>query len=118
MVAISAITSAFWLLYPQSRWICAICIATVFVGQLGANYHFVSDVIAGGFVGFSVGLMIIYLWKCSAPLKSSPENKHSRSARRFVDIQSRQRTEFAEAGASLSTPPAHHHIIDGTQHAD
>ena len=76
MVAISAITSAFWLLYLQSRWICAICIATVFVGQLGANYHFVSDLIAGGFVGFSVGLMIIYLWKCSAPLKSGHENKH------------------------------------------
>jgi len=76
MVAICAITSAFWLLYLHSRWICAICIATVFVGQLGANYHFVSDLIAGGFVGFSVGLMIIKLWECSAPLKSSPENKH------------------------------------------
>jgi membrane-associated phospholipid phosphatase len=75
MVAISAITSAFWLLYLQSRWICAICIATVFVGQLGANYHFVSDLIAGGFIGFSVGLMMINLWECRAPLKSSSENK-------------------------------------------
>ena len=64
MVAISAITSAFWFLRPRLRWICAICIATVFIGQLGANYHFVSDLIAGGFVGFSVGLMIIRLWEC------------------------------------------------------
>jgi len=76
MVAISAITSPFWLLYRQSRWICAICIAAVFVGQMGANYHFVSDLIAGGFIGFSVGLMIIYLWEYSAPFKNSAENKH------------------------------------------
>ena len=64
MVAINAIVSPFWLRYPRLRWICAICIAAVFIGQLGANYHFVSDLIAGGFVGFSVGLMIISLWKC------------------------------------------------------
>ena len=64
MVAISAITSAFWFLHPRLRWICAICIAMVFIGQLGANYHFLSDLIAGGFVGFSVGLMIIALWEC------------------------------------------------------
>jgi len=64
MVAISAIMSTFWFLHPRLRWICAICIAAVFIGQLGANYHFVSDLIAGGFVGFSVGLIIISLWKC------------------------------------------------------
>jgi membrane-associated phospholipid phosphatase len=55
MVAITAIMSAFWFLYPRLRWVCAICVATVFIGQVGANYHFVSDLIAGGFVGFSVG---------------------------------------------------------------
>jgi membrane-associated phospholipid phosphatase len=64
MVAISAIISAFWFRHPRLRGIYAICIATVFIGQLGANYHFVGDLIAGGFVGFSVGLMIISLWEC------------------------------------------------------
>ena len=63
MVAISAITSVFWFRHPRLRWILAICIATVFIGQLGANYHFVSDLIAGGFIGFSVGLMVISLWE-------------------------------------------------------
>ena len=74
MVAISAIVSAFWFLHPRSRLICAICIATVFIGQLAANYHFVSDLIAGGFIGFSVGLMIISLWEHSylkGPLRIS-----------------------------------------------
>jgi membrane-associated phospholipid phosphatase len=61
MVAICAIMSVFWLLHPRFRLIYAICIATVFVGELGANYHFVSDLIAGGFLGFSTGWIIIAL---------------------------------------------------------
>jgi membrane-associated phospholipid phosphatase len=62
MVAIGAIVSVFWLLYPRSRVICTISIAMVFIGQLGANYHFVSDLIAGGFLGFSVGWLVTVLW--------------------------------------------------------
>jgi hypothetical protein len=45
MVAISAIVSVFWFLHPRSRAICAICITIVFIGQLGANYHFAGEVI-------------------------------------------------------------------------
>jgi hypothetical protein len=48
VVAICAIMSVFWLRHPRFRLIYAICIATVFIGKLGANYHFVSDLIAGG----------------------------------------------------------------------
>jgi membrane-associated phospholipid phosphatase len=55
MVAICAIMSAFWIQHPRFRLIYAICIATVFIGELGANYHFVSALIAGGFLGFSAG---------------------------------------------------------------
>jgi membrane-associated phospholipid phosphatase len=64
MVAISAIISIFWILYPQLRWLGALCVVAVFIGQLGANYHFVSDLIAGGFIGFSTGLVTIELWEC------------------------------------------------------
>jgi membrane-associated phospholipid phosphatase len=70
MVAISAIMSVFWFLHPRFRPIYAVSVATVFVGQLGGNYHFVSDLIAGGFLGFSVGLMIIGLWNAGThPIK-------------------------------------------------
>ena len=62
MVAICAMMSVFWLCLPHFRPIYAICIGAVFIGQLGANYHFVSDLIAGGFLGTSVGWMIIALW--------------------------------------------------------
>jgi len=62
MVAICAIMSVFWVMWARFRPIYAICIATVFIGELGANYHFVSDLGAGGFLGFSVGWLVIALW--------------------------------------------------------
>lgn len=65
MVAICAIMSVYWLLYPRFRLIYAICVGAVFVGQLGANYHFVSDLIAGGIVGSSIGWMVVALWTAS-----------------------------------------------------
>lgn len=68
MVAICAIMSVFWICWPRLRPIGVICIGLVFIGQLGANYHFLSDLIAGGFLGFSVGLLIVALWNAGARL--------------------------------------------------
>jgi len=62
MVAICAIMSVFWICWPRFQPLWAICIGLVFIGQLGANYHFLSDLIAGGSVGSSVGLLIVALW--------------------------------------------------------
>lgn len=73
MVAICAIMSVFWFLYPRFRPIYTICILTVFIGQLGANYHFISDLVAGGFLGFSVGRITIALWNAGPhPIKGEP----------------------------------------------
>ena len=72
MVAICAITSVFWLKYPRVRPVCAICIGAVFIGLLGANYHFVSDLIAGGCLGFSVGWVIVALWDAGDSSAASP----------------------------------------------
>jgi len=70
MVAICAIMSVFWFLHTRFRPIYTICIGAVFIGQLGANYHFVSDLMAGGFLGFSVGWMTIALWNAGThPIK-------------------------------------------------
>jgi membrane-associated phospholipid phosphatase len=66
MVAICAMLSVFWICRPRFRPVYAICIATVFVGLLGADYHFLSDLIGGGFLGFSVGWLIIALWNAGA----------------------------------------------------
>ena len=37
-----------------------LAVLAVAIGLIGANYHFVSDVIAGGFVGISSGWMLAF----------------------------------------------------------
>jgi len=57
-----ALVSVLWVLYPQFRAVYALAVLTVVAGLLGANYHFLSDIIAGGFVGTSTGWMTVALW--------------------------------------------------------
>jgi membrane-associated phospholipid phosphatase len=49
-------TTVVWVAYPRWRWLCVVASALVAVGLVGMNYHFVGDVIAGGFVGALVGV--------------------------------------------------------------
>lgn len=50
-----AALAVLWIAYPRLRWI-SVTLAAIFGGSLiGMNYHFVSDVIAGGFLGAIVG---------------------------------------------------------------
>ena len=37
--------------------------AAVAIGLVGANFHFLSDVIAGGFLGISAGWLAVALWE-------------------------------------------------------
>jgi len=55
VAAVCAVITVLWWSYPNLRPIYAACVATVAVGLIGANYHFLSDIIAGIFVGISVG---------------------------------------------------------------
>jgi len=48
------------LAYPWWRWACVLSALAIAAGLLGMNYHFVSDVIAGGFVGGIVGIYAAY----------------------------------------------------------
>ena len=57
-----AIVAVYWISYPGWRWpellvrlVGAAATAAVAVGLVGMNYHFVGDVIAGGFLGGLVG---------------------------------------------------------------
>ena len=61
--ATCALISVLWILYPRLRSHYALAVLAVAVGMIGANYHFLSDVIAGGFVGTSTGWMTIALWR-------------------------------------------------------
>jgi membrane-associated phospholipid phosphatase len=58
-----AVISVVWIMYPKLRLPGALIVLAVAVGLIGANYHFLSDVIAGGFVGTSSGWMTVAIWR-------------------------------------------------------
>jgi membrane-associated phospholipid phosphatase len=51
-----AAVGVFWVAYPRWRWLCVLAAVPVPVGLVGMNYHFVGDVVGGGFVGATVGV--------------------------------------------------------------
>jgi membrane-associated phospholipid phosphatase len=50
-----ALVAVVWIACPKWRWACVLASLAEAVALVGLNYHFVSDVIAGGFVGSIVG---------------------------------------------------------------
>jgi membrane-associated phospholipid phosphatase len=61
MAAICAITAVFWICYPGSRSLCVLLVAAVAIGLIGADYHFLSDIVAGGFLGWLTGWATVRL---------------------------------------------------------
>ena len=61
--AICAVMSVLWICYPKFRALYALLIAAVGIGLIGADYHFLSDVVAGGFLGVSTGWMTVSFWE-------------------------------------------------------
>jgi membrane-associated phospholipid phosphatase len=61
--AICTVMTVFWICYPRFRPLYALGMAAVAVGLVGANFHFLSDVIAGGFLGLSTGWLAVALWE-------------------------------------------------------
>jgi membrane-associated phospholipid phosphatase len=58
---VAAAMSILWFLFPKLRAAQAICVVAADVGLVLLNLHFVSDVVAGTFVGISVGLFTLAL---------------------------------------------------------
>ena len=61
--AICAVMSVLWICYPRYRVLYAICMAAVGLGLIGADFHFLGDVIAGAFLGISTGWLTVVLWE-------------------------------------------------------
>jgi membrane-associated phospholipid phosphatase len=59
--AICAVASVLWICYPKSRALCGIAIAAVVIGLIGADHHFLSDIVAGGFLGATTGWCAVLL---------------------------------------------------------
>ena len=64
--AICTVMTVLWLCYPRFRPVYALSMAAVAIGLVGANFHFLSDVIAGGFLGVSVGWLGVVMWEIGA----------------------------------------------------
>jgi membrane-associated phospholipid phosphatase len=63
MAVICFAATVLWFCYPRLRAVYALLIVVVAIGLMGANYHFLSDIIAGGFLGVSIGCLAIALWE-------------------------------------------------------
>lgn len=74
MAAACAVLSVLWVWYPRLRMFWTIAGIAVGAGLVGGNYHFLSDVIAGAFLGISGGWLVMSIWKGIGPSKiGSPE---------------------------------------------
>jgi membrane-associated phospholipid phosphatase len=53
---ITATATILWLVWPELRIVWALLVAVVVAGLVGGNYHFVSDIIGGLYLGVAVGV--------------------------------------------------------------
>jgi membrane-associated phospholipid phosphatase len=53
--AIGAMAGVLWWHLPEHRWLWALLVALAAAGLVADTYHFLSDVIAGGYLGFACG---------------------------------------------------------------
>ncbi len=65
---IVAAMTVLWFTYPRWRWFYLLLVFLVIIILIGLDYHFVSDVIAGGFLG---GLVAYYILIMSGTLKQN-----------------------------------------------
>jgi membrane-associated phospholipid phosphatase len=58
-----SLLSVFWMLYPRGRAAYAVIAVLLLPLLIVVGWHFLSDVIAGAFVGATAGLMTVTLWR-------------------------------------------------------
>ena len=62
MAITCAVISVLWVLRPKWRWFYSIVVLMVGSGLILTNLHFLSDVVAGAFVGVSIGGALVVVW--------------------------------------------------------
>jgi len=61
----AAVLSVAGMLFPSLRAACAVGVVLTDAGLVALNLHFLGDVVAGSFLGFSAGLFTVALWPAS-----------------------------------------------------
>ena len=62
MTLTCAAVAVFWISYPRFQPFYAMTIAAVAISLIGANFHFLSDVMAGAFIGCCTGWIAVLMW--------------------------------------------------------
>lgn len=70
---ICAAMSVLWYTWPKLRWLYAFAVLAVVVGLVGNDYHFVGDVVAGGFLGWLCGRWSFAVFGLAATFASSDQ---------------------------------------------
>jgi membrane-associated phospholipid phosphatase len=73
MTAICALIAVLWIHYPQLKPHYVIAGLTVGLALIATNFHFLSDVVAGTFVGVSSGWMITAIWSAGGAVNRQPK---------------------------------------------
>ena len=74
MAVITAPCTVLWMLAPRIlHWLWAALILAVAIGLLGANFHFIGDMIAGTFVGWACGIGAVALTRGLISPPEAPE---------------------------------------------
>jgi membrane-associated phospholipid phosphatase len=59
MASVCALACILWTTYPRFKPLYAVGVAAVAIALVAGDFHFVSDVLAGGFLGITVGTVIL-----------------------------------------------------------
>lgn len=63
----AAILSVLWFLYPGWRWAYIGAFAVLAAALIVGEWHFLSDIIAGGLIGAAAGTLAIRVWQAQRP---------------------------------------------------
>jgi membrane-associated phospholipid phosphatase len=83
----AAILSIMWMSFSKVRAACAVVLVAADISLVVLNLHFLSDVVAGTFVGVSVGLFTVALWHAIEPvMRGAPPCLGQRREGEFLSI--------------------------------
>jgi membrane-associated phospholipid phosphatase len=68
---VCAVAGCLWALAPRLRPLCVVAVLAMAIGLLGADYHWLSDVLAGGLLGWLIGVFVAKLELPKAEFKDA-----------------------------------------------
>lgn len=58
----AAIVAVLWQFYPRGRWLYVAALAVLALALMLGEWHFLGDILAGGFVGTWAGVLVTQVW--------------------------------------------------------